>query len=172
LELLLSCHEFLQLLQQNHQAIGFAVLISHTSALHFDIMPLFRRLTSFTKSKKNGEEGKADGVVNGTKTSVATQPSTAAKSNTTNGYAPAVVKEEEPKQEEPKREVPKQEVPKQDMHAVTRADVASIFEQYAQLIHASLRPLPNQSGDGVYLEKVNPGLKGYTTGLYTDICTG
>ena len=130
-------------------------------------MALFRRLTSFTKSKKNGEEGKADGVANGTKTSNATQPSTAAKSNTTNGYAPAVVKEEEPKKEEPKQEEPKEVVP-----AVTRADVASIFEQYAQLIHASLRPLPNQSGDGAYLEKVNPGLKGYMTGLYTDIRIG
>ena len=147
-------------------------MISHTSAPHFDIMALFRRLTSFTKSKKNGEEGKADGVANGTKTSVATQPSTAAKSNTTNGFVPAVVKEEEPKQEEPKPEEPKPEEPKEDALAVTRADVASVFEQYAQLIHASLRPLPNQSGDGAYLEKVNPGLKGYMTGLYTDIRTG
>lgn len=130
-------------------------------------MALFRRLTSFTKSKKNGEEGKADGVANGTKTSNATQPSTAAKSNTMNGYAPAVVKEEEPKQEEPKQEEPKEVV-----HAVTRADVASTFEQYAQLIHASLRPLPNQSGDGAYLEKVNPGLKSYMTGLCTDVRIG
>jgi len=119
-------------------------------------MALFRRLTSFTKSKKSGEEGKADGVANGTKTSSATQPSTAAKSNTTNGYAPAVITEEEPKQEEPKQEEPKQEEPTEVVHAITRADVASIFEQYAQLIHASLRPLPNQSGDGAYLEKVNP----------------
>ena len=119
-------------------------------------MALFRRLTSFTKSKKNAEEGKADAVANGTKTNIATQPSTAAKSNTTNGYAPAVVKEEEPKQEEPKQEEPEQEEPKEVVHAITRADVASTFEQYAQLIHASLRPLPNQSGDGAYLEKVNP----------------
>jgi hypothetical protein len=130
-------------------------------------MALFRRLTSFTKSKKNGEEGKADGIANGTKTSTATQPSTAAKSNTTNGYAPAVVKAEEPKQEEPKQEEPKEVVP-----AVTRAEVASIFEQYAQVIHASLRPLPNQSGDGAYLDKVNPSLKGYMTGLCTDIRIG
>ena len=125
-------------------------------------MALFRRFSSLTKSKKNGEEGKADGIANATKTSNATQPSTAAKSNTTNGYAPAVVEEEEPKQEEPEEVVP----------VVTRADVASTFEQYAQLIHASLRPLPKQSGDGAYLEKVNPGLKGYMTGLYTDIRIG
>ena len=58
------------------------------------------------------------------------------------------------------------------MPAVTRAEVASIFEQYAQLIHASLRPLPNQSGDGAYLDKVNPSLKGYMTGLCTDIRIG
>jgi linoleate 10R-lipoxygenase len=122
-------------------------------------MALFRRLTSFSRSKKNGEEGKADRIANGTKTSNATQPSTAAKSNATNGYVPAVIKEEEPKEEEPKKEEPTKEEPKEDLHAATRADVASIFEQYAQLIHASLRPLPNQSGDGAYLEKVNPGLK-------------
>jgi hypothetical protein len=127
-------------------------------------MALFRRLTSFNKSKKNGEEGKADGIANGTKTSIATQPSTAAKSNTTNGYAPAAVKQEEPKV--------KQEEPKEDVHAATRADVASTFEQYAQLIHASCRPLPNQSGDGAYLEKVKPALNGYMTDLYTDTRAG
>jgi len=140
-------------------------------------MSLFRRLTSFSKSKKNGEEGKAGGIANGTKTSNAAQSSTAAKSNATNGYAPAAVKEEEPKQEkpkpeEPKPEEPKPEEPKEVVPVVTRADVASTFEQYAQLIHASLRPLPNQSGDGAYLEKVNPGLKSYMTGLYTDIGIG
>lgn len=117
-------------------------------------MALFRRLTSFNKSKKAGEDGKANGI-NGTstitsttaqpstaaKSSTTAQPSTAAKSNITNGYTPAAVKQEEPAE---------------DVEAKTRADVASTFEQYAQLIHASLRPLPNQSGDGAYLEKDEP----------------
>jgi linoleate 10R-lipoxygenase len=105
-------------------------------------MALFRRLTSFKKSKKPGEDGKANGI-NDTSTSNSTtaQPSATAKSNTTNGYPPPAVKQEEPAG---------------DVHAATRADVASTFEQYAQLIHASRRPLPNQSGDGAYLEKDEP----------------
>lgn len=120
---------------------------------YFDIMALFRRLTSFNKSKKNSVEGKTDGIANGTKTSTATQPSTAAKSNITNGYAPATIKEEE----QPKEDV--QAATQEDVSAVTRADVASTFEEFAQLIHASCRPLPNQSGDGAYLEKVKPRSK-------------
>lgn len=35
--------------------------------------------------------------------------------------------------------------------AATRKDVEGAFEQFAQLIHASRRPLPSQSGDGSYL---------------------
>jgi linoleate 10R-lipoxygenase len=105
-------------------------------------MALFRRLTSFSKSKRPGENGKANGI-NGVNTSASTtaQPRTATKSNATNGYAPAAVQHEEPAE---------------DVHAATPADVTSAFEQYAQLIHASLRPLPNQSGDGSYLDKEEP----------------
>ena len=105
-------------------------------------MALFRRLTSFNKSKKPGEDGKANGISTGTSTSTPAQQTTTAQSNTTaNGYAPAAVKHEEPHE---------------DVHAANRADVTSTFEQYAQLIHASQRPLPNQSGDGAYLEKDEP----------------
>jgi linoleate 10R-lipoxygenase len=105
-------------------------------------MALFRRLTSFNKSKKPGEDGKANGIKDtSTSTSTTAQPSATAKSNTTNGYAPPAVKQEEPVE---------------DVHGATREDVASTFEQYAQLIHASRRPLPNQSGDGAYLEKDEP----------------
>lgn len=39
---------------------------------------------------------------------------------------------------------------------VTRETVSDTFAEYAQLIHASQRPLPNQSGDGQYLEKDEP----------------
>lgn len=34
-----------------------------------------------------------------------------------------------------------------------RGDVEGTFAKYAQLIHASRRPLPNQSGDGSYLRE-------------------
>ncbi|KAK5321703.1 hypothetical protein LTR93_005941 [Exophiala xenobiotica] len=35
----------------------------------------------------------------------------------------------------------------------TRKDVENIFQQFAQLLHASQRPLPTQSGDGQYLDE-------------------
>jgi hypothetical protein len=127
--------------------------------LNTGAMALFRRLTSFNKAKKSGEDGKANGITNGTSTSTSTtaQPSTISKSNPSNGYAPAVVKQEEPQE---------------DVHAATRADVASTFEQYAQLIHASHRPLPNQSGDGAYLEKVEHIPNDYLKSAYSNIRTG
>lgn len=45
----------------------------------------------------------------------------------------------------------------------TRKDVEETFEQFAQLIHASRRPLPTQTGDGAYLEKDEP------TGFWSDM---
>ena len=45
----------------------------------------------------------------------------------------------------------------------SRADIESSFEQFAQLIHASNRPLPNQTGDGSYLDHKEP------SGLMADI---
>lgn len=37
-------------------------------------------------------------------------------------------------------------------HAVKREEVQNAFEQFAQVLHASQRPLPTQTGDGAYLE--------------------
>lgn len=48
-------------------------------------------------------------------------------------------------------------------HSASRADVESSFNKFAQLIHASRRPLPTQSGDGAYLERTEP------TGLLQDL---
>lgn len=44
-----------------------------------------------------------------------------------------------------------------------RKDVESVFHQFAQLLHASRRPLPDQSGDGSYLTEELP------TGLWNDL---
>lgn len=41
-------------------------------------------------------------------------------------------------------------------HSASRADVESSFKKFAQLVHASRRPLPTQSGDGAYLERTEP----------------
>ena len=43
-----------------------------------------------------------------------------------------------------------------DGHSADREEVERCFKQYAQLIHASRRPLPTQSGDGAYLEHELP----------------
>ena len=48
-------------------------------------------------------------------------------------------------------------------HNASRADVESSFSQFAQLVHAARRPLPTQSGDGAYLDHVEP------SGLLADI---
>lgn len=43
-----------------------------------------------------------------------------------------------------------------DAPPATRKDIEDAFAQFAQLIHASRRPLPTQTGDGSYLVKDEP----------------
>ena len=46
-------------------------------------------------------------------------------------------------------------------NSASRQNVESSFAQFAQLLHAAQRPLPNQSGDGAYLDHAEPsGLMG------------
>lgn len=40
----------------------------------------------------------------------------------------------------------------ENTNPVKRAEVVAVFEKYAQAIHASREPLPNQTGDGTYLK--------------------
>jgi linoleate 10R-lipoxygenase len=42
--------------------------------------------------------------------------------------------------------------PEAEDHSAKRTEVVATFEKYAQLIHASRRPLPTRTGDGTYLE--------------------
>lgn len=51
----------------------------------------------------------------------------------------------------------------EDSHPVKRGEVVAVFEKYAQAIHASREPLPNQTGDGTYLKHDQ------STGLIDDI---
>lgn len=53
-------------------------------------------------------------------------------------------------EEEPSTTPQESTAPEQD--ANSRDDIASTFQQYAQLIHASRRPLPTQTGDGSYIK--------------------
>lgn len=45
----------------------------------------------------------------------------------------------------------KLEAPKEQTQTASREDVDSSLEQFAQLVHASRRPLPTQTGDGSYV---------------------
>ena len=51
---------------------------------------------------------------------------------------------------------PKSTTKEPEDHSANRHEVESSFEKYAQLIHASQRPLPTQSGDGAYLDHTEP----------------
>lgn len=44
-----------------------------------------------------------------------------------------------------------------------REEVEAIFDKYAQAIHASREPLPNQTGDGTYLKHDQ------SSGLFNDL---
>lgn len=55
-------------------------------------------------------------------------------------------------------------VPDDNPKQVKREHVEGTFSKYAQLIHASQRPLPTQSGDGTYLGEKNKG-----TSLFQDL---
>jgi linoleate 10R-lipoxygenase len=52
-------------------------------------------------------------------------------------------------------------------HSAERNDVLHIFERHAQVIHASRRPLPTQSGDGTYLEHGHD----HSSSLFQDLRT-
>ncbi|CAG8878159.1 unnamed protein product [Penicillium nalgiovense] len=41
---------------------------------------------------------------------------------------------------------------KEENHVVKRSEVVAVFDKYAQAIHASQEPLPNQTSDGAYLK--------------------
>jgi hypothetical protein len=49
-------------------------------------------------------------------------------------------------------------------HAASRAEIESGFTAFAQFVHAAQRPLPNQTGDGTYIEE-----KQQHSGLWADL---
>lgn len=103
---------------------------------------MFRRLSKTFHKKKDLNKGTVNGNANGS-TNKADHDGVAV----TNGHSTDGSPDHDNSAEAP----------------ATREDVQSTFQQYAQLIHASQRPLPTQSGDGAYLEK-EP-----STGLWADV---
>ena len=120
---------------------------------------MLKRLSTFRK-KKSGDNARlenghsvSDSKANGTKTNGNTYTNGSA---TTNGNAEANgVNGRANGQKDSKRVSVGAEAKRQYSepdHSVTRGDVDSAFEQFAQLLHASSRPLPTQTGDGSYIE--------------------
>lgn len=134
-------------------------------------MPLLRRFSSsFRKSKKPPsnqnvqgglpavDEPRGPAVNNHAPNGTRTAGKTIAESleNTKNVQKPSSY--------EPTAPVSSPDSAAQDDTAVaTRQDVEDTFRQFVQLIHASQRPLPTQSGDGQYLEHEEP------SGLWADL---
>jgi len=91
---------------------------------------MLKRLSTFRKSKRDEESApKVNGTFNGKSNGTAN-----GKKLVTNGSA-AVHKE-----------------PAHEEHHGSEKDAQGLLEQFAQLVHASRRPLPTQTGDGAYLE--------------------
>ena len=122
-------------------------------------MSIFRRLSTFKKKKMedspangnyaNGNYANGHGMSNGNGMS------------NSNGTS-------KPKDEASQTAAPPAQASKpthENERTANRADVESTFQQFGQLIHASRRPLPTQSGDGAYLDHEAP------TGLVQDLKT-
>ncbi|MCJ1251085.1 hypothetical protein MMC30_008316 [Trapelia coarctata] len=98
---------------------------------------MLKRLSTFRKSKR--EEGSAP-KVNGTSNGAAN-----GKKPVTNGSAAA------------------HKAPAHEEHHGNDKDAQGLLEQFAQLVHASRRPLPTQTGDGAYLDHEVP------SGVFADL---
>ncbi|KAK4694208.1 linoleate 10R-lipoxygenase, partial [Lecanoromycetidae sp. Uapishka_2] len=115
---------------------------------------MLRRLSSkFGRNKKdevNGING-TNGATNGTDTNGAsTNGADAGKPNLDKRNSSLLFSPKKPKAQSVD-------------HSASRGDVQSSFEKFAQLIHASERPLPTQTGDGSYLDHKEP------SGLMADV---
>ena len=79
------------------------------------------------------------------------------ESNSVSNGASNGVKAEKPNGARRRSTLVPQNKPRETVdHSASRGEVESSFQQFAQLIHASRRPLPTQSGDGAYLDHTEP----------------
>ena len=107
---------------------------------------MLKRFSSTFKKKK----GEANGHTNGTSANGAKATNGADIANGGNGVNGTS------KPAQGKRMSFKKQQSETVDRSVTRGDVDTSFEQFAQLIHASSRPLPTQTGDGSYIEHEAP----------------
>lgn len=112
---------------------------------------MFRRLSKTFNRKKDGNKdgvnGHTNGFTNGTYGTNGTNGTSSKSAAATDHHASNSSSDHDKAKES----------------SATREDVQGTFEQFAQLIHAAQRPLPNQTGNGAYMEKAEP------TGLWADL---
>ena len=104
-------------------------------------------LRNFSTRLRRGLKERDEG--NGTKP----EPTAKPPSNTRRFSSLLTNGSKKEKEKEKEKEKDKED---NDDHAATREDVDNAFEQFAHVLHASLRPLPNQTGDGSYIDKAPP----------------
>ena len=110
---------------------------------------MLRRFSTFGKSRKEKDSSKVNGLTNGTSNGTSNGLSNGTSGGAkplTNGTATHAVNHH-----------------KEAEHAAHSASVQGLLEEFAQLVHASRRPLPTQSGDGAYLDHEVP------SGLFQDL---
>ena len=110
---------------------------------------MLRRISTFGKSKKEKDSSKVNGLTNGTSGSTSNGTPNGISSGAklvTNGAATHAAPHH-----------------KEAGHVEHSASVQGLLEEFAQLVHASRRPLPTQSGDGAYLDHEVP------SGLFQDL---
>lgn len=105
-------------------------------------LKMFRKLSLSLRSKNKGKERGVDGTSNGLNGPKGTTHKRAASGLST------------------QKEVPEAQLDR----VASRSEVESSFTQFAHLIHAARRPLPDQSGDGTYLDE-----KQQHSGLWADL---
>lgn len=129
------------------------------------------------ESRTDGQtrsNGAANGVSNGYSNGAANGTTNGTANGTTNGTTngsaaekPSITKRSSMFASKQKKEngitQPSKPQPNESHHGEKREDVESSFEQFAQLVHASQRPLPTQTGDGTYIEHPE------SSGLFSDL---
>lgn len=140
-------------------------------------MPIFRRLSTRFGPRKEGRRSENSSSLDRVEEPNGVQEHKQTPSKHTNGVHAVngtsignslektkIVDKRHPSYSAPPREAPAPvNHDEQNKHTTTRKDVESAFEQFAQLLHASRRPLPSQSGDGSYLTQDQP------TGFWSDL---
>jgi hypothetical protein len=137
-------------------------------------MPLLRRLSERLHRKNDKHNSTLPKVEEAPKATVQQVPSGTSNAASEAQNGSAIARSQEKAQlvkSEHQEQAPKPQPTSENLdgHAdhegppATRQNVEQVFEEFAQLIHSSRRPLPSQMGDGIYIEKDEP------SGFFADL---